>query len=722
MKRALPAFLTLLLLLAAAHTSMVAFSQTIDTAPATPDDVEDEPPVPRVARLSFVQGDVSFLRAGVTEWAAAMENLPLLAGDQIFAGPGARAEVQLGRGNYIRLSESTALTITQLLDTSAQFEVTEGIAIIRVERLATAFQRFEVDTPNSALVLQQDGLYRINVRGENDSEVIVRKGAAEVSTLDGSFKVREGYRLVVDTNPAGRLEIALENSSDDWDRWSYERDAAIDSGAVAASPDYVNSYETTYDSFYGASDLSNYGTWAADPTYGHCWRPRVASDWAPYRDGQWIWVPAAGWTWLSNEPWGWAPYHYGRWVNANQFGWIWVPGFGSRNYDRYGRSSYRWRPALVYFFDCPTSRGHYVGWYPLAPGERWRRADWYRRNNDHSHLQYPVLRGGSSRPDDRRGGIRPPRPSNGVTILPVDGFTRPDRSRVRPAAPDKDLHDWISKGARPGLPEITPLPIAAAPDLREGAERRPRRIAIPPREVIARPVVTRNRPADSQEGVTAPRVRRLISPRNPETPADAPARRERGANRDEDRRARLPIETPHDNAGKGEERTRPSEEVRAPRPTPAEPVNGDGAPTDRRRGRGGDDAAGRNSPEKNRGNDSNDSDGERRRKRPIFLPEPSPKEGNTPSDKPHDNEGRSRDRRQPTDDASRPREDAHPREDSRPRPQDPERRPERREESPRHERPQPPPESKSQPREERRQDREERKQERHEERESRKKP
>ncbi|HVG19423.1 MAG TPA: DUF6600 domain-containing protein [Blastocatellia bacterium] len=714
MKRALPALLTLLLLFAVSHASMIAFGQAIDTATATPDDAEDEPSVPRVARLSFVQGDVSFLRAGVTEWAAAVENLPLLAGDQVYAGPGARAEVQLGRGNYIRLSESTALTITELLDTSAQFEVTEGIAIIRIERLATAFRRFEVDTPNSALVLQQDGLYRVNVRGENDSEVIVRNGAAEVSTLDGNFKVREGYRLVVDTNPGGRLEIALESSRDDWDQWSYERDTTIDGGIVAASPDYVNSYETTYDSFYGASDLSSYGTWTTDPSYGYCWRPRVASDWAPYRNGQWIWVPAAGWTWLSNEPWGWAPYHYGRWVHVSAFGWTWVPGFGSHNYVRHNRSNYRWRPALVYFFDCPTSRGHYVGWYPLAPGERWRRPDAYRRDNDHSHLQYPAVRNGSRRPDDNRAGIRPPRSLNGVTILPVDGFTRPDRSRVRPVAPDRDLHDWISKGARPGLPEITPLPVAAAPDLREGVDRKSRRISIPPREVITRPIVTRNRPVDSQVGVTPPRERRLISPRNPEMPVGAPSRKERGANRGEDRKARLPVETPREGAGKGEDNSKPAEEVRAPRPTPSGPADGDGPSAGRKRKRG-DDSAERNSPEKNQGNDSNDSDGERRRKRPIFLPEPSPKEGNTSPDKPRDNEGRTRERRQP-DEATRPRED------SRPRSQEPERPRERREESPKHERPQPSPESKAQPREERRQEKEERKQERREERENRKKP
>jgi hypothetical protein len=695
MKRALLTLLTLLLLFALTHSSIAAFGQAVDAAEAVADDVEDEAPVPRVARLSFVQGDVSFLRAGVNEWAAAVENLPLLAGDQIYAGQGARAELQLGRGNYIRLSESTALTITELLDTSAQFEVTEGIAIIRAERLAASFQRFEVDTPNAALVLQQDGLYRVNVRGENDSEVIVRNGAVEVSTLDGNFKVREGYRLIVDTNPQGRLEIAIDSSRDDWDQWNSDRDTAIDAATVTASPDYVNSYETTYNSFYGASDLSNYGTWTSDPTYGNCWRPRVANDWVPYRNGQWLWVPRVGWTWLSNEPWGWAPYHYGRWIFVTRFGWTWVPGFGSPYYSRHNHSYYRWRPALVRFFDSPTSRGHYVGWYPLSPGERWRRPDRDRRNNDHSHLQYPIARDGARRPGSGRDGIRPP--SNGVTILPVDGFTRPDRSRVRPGAPDKDQHDWISKGARPGLPEITPLPIAAAPALREDGERRSRRIAIPPGEIISRPVVTRNQPADSQAGITAPRERRLISPRLPQFPGDSSSKKERGANRREDRRSRLPVETPAESTGKDEGNNKPAERIRAPRDLPTDTAASDGSAPERRRKRDKDDSAERKSPENNQGNDTNDSDGERRRKRPIFLPDPSPKEGNTSTDKPRDKENRSRS-------------------------EDQERKRERNDSATRQERPQPPAENKAEHREERRQEKEERRQERREEREQRRKP
>lgn len=516
MKRALPLLLTMAFLLALSPNRLTAFGQ----APVPSDgleDTDDDAEVSRVARLSFSAGDVSFLRAGVSEWATAIENLPLLAGDQIYTASGARAEVQLARGSYIRLAENTALTIADLSDSQSQFELTAGTAIIRVERFTSAFQRFEVDTPNSALVLKEDGLYRIEVRSDDDSEVIVRNGAAEVSTSDASFKVREGQRLLLDTGAEGRIQIAADNSLDDWDQWSNDRDSAIYRASVAVSPDYVNTYETTYDSFYGASDLSSYGTWTDVSSYGQCWVPRVGSDWAPYRSGQWLWVPRAGWTWLSSEPWGWAPYHYGRWAFASGFGWVWAPGF-SRIPDRSRFRDYRWRPALVSFFNCPTSRGNYVGWYPLAPGERWRRPDRNLRGGDHSHLQYPGVGNGSVRPGDGRYGIRPP--ARGITVVPVEGFNRSDRLRERPSAPTSEVSDWIRRGARAGLPEITPSPATAAPAIEVSGRTNPRRVAVPPGEIIGRPVVTRNRMENPMAG-SQPRERRLISPRTPELVSDS---------------------------------------------------------------------------------------------------------------------------------------------------------------------------------------------------------
>ena len=79
------------------------------TQDATTD--QDDLGVSRVGRLSYIQGDVSFLRSGEKDWAYASENLPLLAGDQVYTAKGARAEIQLGRDSYIRLSENTAFSM-----------------------------------------------------------------------------------------------------------------------------------------------------------------------------------------------------------------------------------------------------------------------------------------------------------------------------------------------------------------------------------------------------------------------------------------------------------------------------------------------------------------------------------------------------------------------------------------------------------------------------------
>src|SRR6185295_7910802 len=102
---------------------------------------------------------------------------------------------------------------------------------------------------------------------------------------------------------------------------------------------------------------------------------------------------------------------------------------------------YRWRGALVSFFSCPTSRGNYIGWYPLAPGERWRRHDGNWQAGNRSRPQLPTNRNDWQRPGDGRIGIRPP--ARGVTVVPVEGFNRSDRAHSRPSAPTTEVSDWI---------------------------------------------------------------------------------------------------------------------------------------------------------------------------------------------------------------------------------------------------------------------------------------
>ncbi|WP_298360833.1 DUF6600 domain-containing protein [Runella sp.] len=105
----------------------------------------------------------------------------------------------------------------------------------------------------------------------------------------------------------------------------------------------------TRQDFY--NELSPYGQWLDNPTYGQVWQPQVNADFQPYAtDGHWE-MTEYGNTWVSDYPWGWAPFHYGRWQFDDYYGWIWIPG-------------YEWGPAWVSW----RSGGGYYGWAPLGPG------------------------------------------------------------------------------------------------------------------------------------------------------------------------------------------------------------------------------------------------------------------------------------------------------------------------------------------------------------------
>ena len=104
----------------------------------------------------------------------------------------------------------------------------------------------------------------------------------------------------------------------------------------------------SFDVFY--NELSPYGQWDRDPSYGDIWFPRAEANFRPYgTNGYWT-MTEYGNTWVSEYDWGWAPFHYGRWVYTNYRGWGWIPG-------------YEWGPAWVDW----RSGGGYYGWAPMAP-------------------------------------------------------------------------------------------------------------------------------------------------------------------------------------------------------------------------------------------------------------------------------------------------------------------------------------------------------------------
>jgi FecR protein len=362
-------------------------------------------PIFRVARISLVEGEVSYQQAKDSgkDWFDATLNLPLEENDQLYSGSDGRAEIQLSGRNVARIDRDTNLRFTQFNAGVIQIALPIGSAHFRIDSLdkrqfevvdaneagADDPVYFEVDTPTVAVTLVKEGVYRINVLDDGSTEVIVRQGEAEVYSQGiGTVVVKKGRRIVVEGSDDLYKLAGLEDD-DDWDRWNDRRDKGLFSNV-----DSSDSAEYIPDAIPGVYDLDNYGEWIDTPEYGRMWSPRgVAADWAPYRDGYWRWFPSYGWTWVSYEPWGWTPYHYGRWAYVRNR-WCWAPfaninpGFG-----------WRWRPHHVAFFGWGGSynsgyrdgvqdgywkgfrdgRYGYLGWCPLSPRDR----HYEPRNNGH---------------------------------------------------------------------------------------------------------------------------------------------------------------------------------------------------------------------------------------------------------------------------------------------------------------------------------------------------
>src|SRR5580658_2217721 len=321
-----------------------------------------------VARLSFIQGNVSIRHGDMGELAPAAVNAPLVTTDRVVTGDQGSAEVQFDFTNMIRLGVSSEVRLSQLEYKHYQVQIAQGITTFRVLRTNDA--QVEISTPTVSVRPVSAGTYRISVRPDGITEITVRGGQAEIWGPRGSENLAQGQtmqaRLVGPDDPEFQIVSAIP--MDDFDKFNIDRDRVMQQTG-SYRPGYVPPDVT------GGESLDPYGQWQNDPNYGQVWVPSEPPGWAPYQNGRWVDEDYYGWTWVSADPWGWAPYHYGSWY-MGPFGWAWWPGAIGPHY---------WRPAMVGFFGWGAPGfgvgigfgfgfGH-VGWVPLAPYEAFH--PWY---------------------------------------------------------------------------------------------------------------------------------------------------------------------------------------------------------------------------------------------------------------------------------------------------------------------------------------------------------
>ena len=178
-----------------------------------------------VARVSVTDGDVT-LRRPSGDTMQAQAGMPLVGGDAVATGASSRAEVQLGRANFLRLGEQAEVKIGELGNRRYRVEIVRGA--VSYSELRGGEADTDLDAPAATVRPLKNGVYRVEVMAAGQTNVIVRKGEAEVATSGGVQKLKKGRRMTVRGEEKGaQVRTEKAQGKDRFDRWSERRDKLL---------------------------------------------------------------------------------------------------------------------------------------------------------------------------------------------------------------------------------------------------------------------------------------------------------------------------------------------------------------------------------------------------------------------------------------------------------------------------------------------------------------
>jgi len=297
-----------------------------------------------LARLSHTTGNTFIQKAGDLAYEEGVVNMPVAEGDRINTTEG-RAEIYLGNSHYVRIDFNTKIDFTKLPSIESdliQLKLWTGDVMISIGP-SYKEKSIELHTGDISVYILDQGLYRLNVRENENTEFFVYEGVAEAAGESESVLLKNGQKL--EAQRGFYTEHTREfsaSANDSFYEWSVERDSILQKHfAERHLPEKLDDFEY---------ELNTYGHWNYQNPYGYVWVPTgISPNWRPYYNGRWLWYPICGWTWLPYEPWGWVTFHYGRWHWSIDLGWYWIP-------------TTRWGPAWVRWYRW----NDYWAWTPIS--------------------------------------------------------------------------------------------------------------------------------------------------------------------------------------------------------------------------------------------------------------------------------------------------------------------------------------------------------------------
>ena len=268
--------------------------------------------------VNYVSGEVLVQQKDASRWQPLKVQDNLEAGDLVRTGMGARAEVLLNPGSYVRVAENSEFSFADTAIDTPRINLNKGSAIIEATGLEDAKLDIEIVTPQTKVAIIKKGIYRVSVLpGTNATEVAVRKGEALVGN-DALATIKGGKKIVAS---GGNTQVAklMKSDRDDFDLWSEQRAKMLTEANNKLTTSQINSAF----SGFNASGFNSFSLFDS---------PSLALFNSPYGlfsvlPGGWIFNPFYScYTFLPFYSWYSSPYGY----NYGGFLYI-VPGSRGNN-------------------------------------------------------------------------------------------------------------------------------------------------------------------------------------------------------------------------------------------------------------------------------------------------------------------------------------------------------------------------------------------------------
>lgn len=243
----------------------------------------------KAGKVNAFSGKASVQRRGSAALRPLMSKDDLDSGDVLKTEVGARVELLLNPGSYLRVAENSEVELTDASLDNLQFKVTRGSAIIEATGTDGTRLLAEVRTPQTKILIDRNGLYRINVMpAATTTEVLVYKGRALVGS-NTLTAVKGGSKIIVGgTGGADTVAKFDKKSQDDFDFWSKQRAGALAAANRSLTGRTVTNALASFrnNGAFGYGYAPYFGLWVFDPALsGYTFLPFYSRWSSPYGSG-----------------------------------------------------------------------------------------------------------------------------------------------------------------------------------------------------------------------------------------------------------------------------------------------------------------------------------------------------------------------------------------------------------------------------------------------------